>query len=173
MTNIENITAADLVDNYGEAVYRLCRSLTPTKEDAEDLFQDTYVKALGQMPERHENTRGLLFSTAIYLWKSRKRTFARRARLAPVAHSDELLTASSGFNIESNLIAREEIRTLREEVAALPEKFRIPVILYYTVELSISDIASTLSLPEGTVKSRLHKARKLIKEGLINNGYEQ
>ena len=56
---------------------------------------------------------------------------------------------------------------------ALPEKFKIPVILYYTIEMNVSDIALTLKLPAGTVKSRLFKARKLIKKGLGEVQYEK
>jgi len=58
-------------------------------------------------------------------------------------------------------------------VEALPEKFKIPVILYYTIEMNVSDIALTLKLPAGTVKSRLFKARKLIKKGLGEVQYEK
>ncbi len=54
---------------------------------------------------------------------------------------------------------------MRALANALPDKFRVPLIMYYSAELGIAEIASSLKLPEGTVKSRLHKARKLIKKG--------
>jgi RNA polymerase sigma-70 factor (ECF subfamily) len=49
--------------------------------------------------------------------------------------------------LESGVIVREEARIVRDLVASLPEKLRIPIILYYTMELSVSDIASTMQLP--------------------------
>ncbi|MCL2386888.1 MAG: RNA polymerase sigma factor [Defluviitaleaceae bacterium] len=161
----------DLVSEYGEAVYKFCRSLTYTKEDADDLFQETYVKAFGQMAKMKENPQGFLFSTALYLWKSWKRKYARRNRLAPQEQLDDM-TASS-IDIEGSYVSEEIQRAVRTLVNDLPEKFRIPIVLYYTVELSVSDISSALKIPEGTVKSRLHKARSLIEKGLVKNGYEK
>lgn len=48
-------------------------------------------------------------------------------------------------------------------VDTLNVKFKIPLYMYYTAEMSIEDIASSLKIPQGTVKSRLHKARKTLK----------
>lgn len=111
-----------------------------------------------------------LFSTALYLSKSNKRKFARRNRIAPASTLNES-SHISPHDIEGDYIAQETNETIRKLVENLPEKFKLPTILFYTVELSISDIATALNIPEGTVKSRLYKARKLIEEGLIKNGY--
>jgi RNA polymerase sigma-70 factor (ECF subfamily) len=54
-------------------------------------------------------------------------------------------------------------------VDALPDKFRLPMILYYTLEMRVPDIAYIMKLPVGTVKSRLYKSRKLIEKGLGYN----
>jgi RNA polymerase sigma-70 factor (ECF subfamily) len=75
-------------------------------------------------------------------------------------------------SLEDNFLAGEETRLIRDIVAGLPEKFKIPIVLHYTSEMSVPDIASVLGLPDGTVKSRVFKARKLIEKGLRANGYE-
>ncbi|GHU79695.1 ECF RNA polymerase sigma factor SigW [Clostridia bacterium] len=157
---------ADIVDEYGDSVYKFCRSLTYSKEDADDLFQETFLRALEQLPkaENSDNPQGFLFSSALYIWKSWKRRYARRKRLAPVEPLDE--TVHSGESVEDNFLDREENRIVRTLVEALPEKLKIPVILYYSVETSIPDIALSLKIPVGTVKSRLFKARKIIEKGL-------
>jgi RNA polymerase sigma-70 factor (ECF subfamily) len=159
---------ADLVDEYGTSVYRFCRSLTFSKEDADDLFQETFLKALERQPKIYvsDNPQGFLFSSSLYVWKSWKRKYARRERLAPSEPLDE--TAVSGDNVENSVMAREETRAVRGLVEALPDKFKIPTILYYTAEMSVADIALILRLPAGTVKSRLFKARKLIEKGLVD-----
>ena len=54
-----------------------------------------------------------------------------------------------------------------------PQKFRIPIHLYYSADLSIQEIAETLKIPEGTVKSRLNKARQLLKKELEEIGYDR
>lgn len=56
--------------------------------------------------------------------------------------------------------------TSKKAVDKLDEKYRIPVFLYYTLEFSIGQIGKIMKLPDGTVKSRLHKARKLLKKEL-------
>jgi RNA polymerase sigma-70 factor (ECF subfamily) len=73
---------------------------------------------------------------------------------------------ASEMNTENSFIKKDEMRIVRELVDALPDKYKIPTILYYTAEQTIDEIAATLKLPAGTVKSRLFKARKLIEKGL-------
>ena len=53
---------------------------------------------------------------------------------------------------------------LRKAVAELPDKFRVVILMYYMEEMSITDIANALRIPAGTVKSRMNKARKILKE---------
>ena len=55
---------------------------------------------------------------------------------------------------------------VRRAVGNLPEKYRIPVYLYYTLQFSVEEIANVMEIPKGTVKSRLHKARALLKKEL-------
>ena len=58
---------------------------------------------------------------------------------------------------------------MRQAVAALPEKYRLPLVLYYSMDMKVNDIARTLSLPAGTVKRRLHTARALVEKGLAED----
>ena len=153
-----------LVDEYGPAVYRLCRSLTFTREDGEDLFQETFLRAL-ERPERlGDEPKKALFSAAVSLWRSQKRKYARRARIAPAAPLPD--TAPAPDDMEAELVRREELDRVRRLAAALPERYRLPLALYYSMDMKIKDIARTLKLPEGTVKRRLHTARALVEKGL-------
>ena len=156
-----------LVDRHSDSVYKFCRSLTFSKEDADDLFQETFLRAFEQLSKISvsDNPQGFLFSTSLYIWKSWKRKYARRKRLAPAAPLDD--TVACGVTMGDRFMVQEETRLVRALVEALPEKLKIPMILYYTIEMSIPDIAFTMKLPVGTVKSRLFKARKLIEKGLV------
>jgi len=162
---------AGLVDDYSEQIFKFCRRLTFSKEDAEDLFQETFLKAFEQLSKVNasDNPKSFLFSTAVYLWKSKKRMYARRNRIAPTQSIDDEVV--SGSDMECSIIEQENIKFVRELVNALPEKFKIPTILYYTIEMDLADIAATLKLPVGTIKSRLYKARKIIEKGLVKAGY--
>ena len=68
--------------------------------------------------------------------------------------------------VEKAYLEKERRCQVREAVAKLDEKYRIPVYLYYTVQLSVADIAEVMKLPTATVKNRLHRARKLLKKEL-------
>jgi len=160
---------AELIDAHGEAVYKFCRSLTYSAEDADDLFQETFLRAFEHSVNDIDFPQGFLFSTALYIWKKWKTKYARRNRIAPVVPLDDTLPGNA--DVEADVIMQEEARIVREAVDSLPEKFKIPTILHYTMDMSIQDIALTMEIPAGTVKSRLHKARKLIEEGMIKLGY--
>jgi RNA polymerase sigma-70 factor (ECF subfamily) len=168
------LSETELVDEYGSSVYRFCRSITFAKEDADDLFQDTFLKTFAQMSKiaKANNPQSFLLSTAAYLWKSRRRKYARRNRLAPEVEINESVDSDRvTASAEDDFLLREEQIFVRRLVKTLPGKLKIPLILYYTNEMSVSDIASALKLPEGTVKSRLHRARKIIEKGLIEYDY--
>jgi RNA polymerase sigma-70 factor (ECF subfamily) len=145
-TDINQTKFEALVDKYSGSVYKFCRSLTYSKEDADDLLQETFLRTFEQLPKiiASDNPQGFLFSTASYLWKSWKRKYASFA-------------------------TDEEVRLVRELVDGLPDKLKTPTILYYTLEMNVPDIAKTLELPSGTVKSRLFKARKIIEKGLVEH----
>lgn len=159
-------TCAELIDQCGDSVYKLCRTLTRNRQDADDLFQDTFMKAFEQLDKlsASNNRQGFLLYIASHLWKSRKRKTARRMRLAPETQLFD--TVPSDNSPEGDYLQQEEERAVRTAVAALPDKLKVPVCLYYELEMSIQDIAHTLRLPQGTVKSRLHKARQKIKNEL-------
>ena len=157
-----------LVDEQGPALYRFCRSLAFSREDAEDLFQDTFLKA-AERPERlGGDPRRRLYATALSLWRSGQRKFARRQRLAPTAPLPET-PLPGGTDPAETVLAREEAARVRGLVAALPEKYRLPLALYYGAGMKINDIATTLSLPVGTVKRRLFTAREMVEKGLAED----
>ena len=162
---------ADMVDLYGDSIYKFCRSLAYSKEEAEDLFQETFLTAMERSPKNIKNPQGYLFSVTMYLWKSWKRKHARRNRLAPIRPFDENLLFE--HDMEYAFISKEENRIVRAVVDGLPDKFKIPVLMHYSVGMGLADIAAALNLPSGTVKSRLFKARKLIEKGLDLNGYQK
>ena len=133
------------------------------------MFQDTYLRAFSKIDKINEtkNPQGFLFATAASLWKSKKRKFARRNRLAPEAEWDDAC-GSSVECMEETVLAKEETLYVRRLVSTLPDKMRIPVIMYYTADMTVADIAKALKLPVGTVKSHLSRARGIIKKGLLD-----
>jgi len=153
---------ARLMDSCGDPVYKFCRSLIWNQQDADDLFQDTFLEAFHRREKlcREANPTGLMLAVAANLWRCRKRRFARRKRLAPEAPLDDAVPGD-GDPAEAYL-PLEETRLVHEAIAAQPDRLRIPVTLSYDLGMGVPDIAYALKLPQGTVKSRLFNARKRI-----------
>ena len=165
------------IDEFGTDIYRFCLKLCVDKEDAEDLYQQTFLKALETewMLDWEKNPKALFFSLAHNLWKSDRRKQARRNMIAPCSNIDDDAETllHSEENIEENYFQKELITEVRQIMQTLPEKFQVPLILFYLSDCSIEQIAAIIKKPPGTVKSRLFKGRNLIKKRLEDTGYER
>ena len=155
-----------LIDEYSTALYRFCRGITYSKDDADDLFQDTWESIIRKpfKIDMVKNPRSILCAEALYLWKSKQRKYARRRRIAPEEALDYEM--DSGINLEEEILSKAEKERVGKVVGSLPDKYRIPLILYYNLEMGLIEIGKTLDLPTGTVKSRLFTARAKVKKGL-------
>lgn len=163
------------IREYGTDIYSFCRNLTYNQQEADDLYQDTFLKAteLCEDIRMEENPRSYLLSIAIRIWKNKKRKYAWRKRIADTRTylEEEGLAASleeggTQESPEEAILNREESELVRDAVRRLPQKLKIPVLLYYMEELSIAQIARAMKIPEGTVKSRLYQARKRLEREL-------
>lgn len=163
------------IDEFGTEIYRFCMKLCADKANADDLYQQTFLKALESSMELdwEQNPKALFFSFAYNLWKSEQRKNTRRSNLVPCVNLDnenENLI-SSEENIEENIFRQELIAETKQIIEKLPEKIRIPLTLHYLFEQPVDEIAKEIKKPPGTVKSRLFKGRSLIKKRLEELGY--
>ena len=167
-----------LIDLYGNVIYGFCRRLTMNKSDADDLYQQTFLRAL-EIKEKidiNNNPKGFLISLAVSIWKNSTRKKARHYRIAPIVGVEEddwLNTSTDSISIEDIVISNELTDEVNTIVSKLNDKFRIPIIMYYNGNMSIAEIATALQVPQGTIKSRLYKARLIIKNELEVKGYER
>ena len=154
---------------YGKDIYSFCRHLTKDKEYADELYQDTFLEAIKKIKDirYQDNPKSYLLSIALRLWKNRVRKMAWRNRIAPQV-SGEALTETLKVEEDSldRLIWDEEKQMLWKAIDNLPDSMRIPVLLYYMEDVSVSQIGNLLSLPQGTIKSRLYHARKQLEKEL-------
>ena len=143
--------------------------LTKEKGSADDLYQDTFLEAMKKLAviRYEDNPKSYLLSVAIRLWKNRVRKFAWRNRIAPQVGETALeREGGAARGVSEEAVANEERGMLWKAVDALDDRYRIPLLLYYMEEQSIAELAELLSIPQGTVKSRLHKARQLLEKEL-------
>ncbi len=167
---------------FGRDILRFCRMTAGDAESGDELYQDTMLKLLEKKKRLDftQNTKSYALSTSIYLWKNKKKKYANRMRLVPTDSIDEL--SDEGYEIsdcdreampEQIVLRQSETDLIRRLTASLPEKYRIPIYLYYSADMRISEISGILGLPEGTVKSRMRKAKKQLKEKLEAIGYDR
>lgn len=160
------------IEEYGKDIYSFCRQLTVSLQEADDLYQDTFLKALELIPkmDNNKNPKSYLLSIAVHIWKNKKRKFAWRKRIAdmdPLTDSSIEQTANPlDPSLEETVLKQEEILLVRSAVKQLPERLKLPTCLFYMENLSVAQIAALLNIPIGTVKVRLYQARKLLKKEL-------
>ena len=165
------------IDKFGTDVYKFCIKLCINKEDAQDLYQQTFLKALESNINLNweQNPKALFFSLSYNLFKSNIRKIARRNNIAPVVNINEenenLIFLNENF--EEDIIQKELLNKINKIIEDLPEKIKIPLTLYYLFDFSTESISKIIKKPLGTVKSRLFKGRSLIKKRLEELGYDR
>ena len=123
------------IDEFGTDIYRFCLKLCMDKSEAEDLYQQTFLKALEMewTLDWGQNPKALFFSLTHNLWKSDRRKQARRNMIAPCSNlDDEAETVlHSDESIEESYLQKELISEVNRIIETLPEKIRIPLTLFY------------------------------------------
>ena len=156
---------------YGKELYSFCCYLTRCRQEADDLYQETFLKMyeLGGKLVIRSNPKSFMMGVALNLYRNQRRKVTLRQRITGSRVSvDEVVDRidSEGVEAEALAVAEEERRIVREAVLQLPDKYRIPVLLCYMEELSMAEIAAFMRMPEGTVKTRIHRAKKILRERL-------
>ena len=170
MTDIE---LEQFITEYGGDIYSFCCCLTGSRQEADDLYQETFLRAIEkkQILDAEGNPKSYLLSVAIRLWKNQRRKRAWRKRIAGMDETgNEMagtdLQAGSESSPEHQAVRKEMQTAVRNAVDRLPDKMKVTVLLYYMEERSMEQIADILRIPCGTVKSRLHQARKILEKEL-------
>jgi len=142
-----------------DRLYRSAWALCGSREDAEDLVQDTYARVLAR-PRflRHEDDLGYLLRVLRNTFLNARRTRARRPQTDPLPEGAEFVEERPSARPEQALEAREGY----EAVAALPADFRDVVVAVDVAGLTYVEAAAALKIPQGTVMSRLYRGRQQI-----------
>ncbi len=151
---------------YSRDLTRLCLSLCKTREDAEDLFQDTWYKAMKKY-EKYDPSYPFdkwLFSICVNTYKDRVRLFENKNRILFSSSEEKDRFFSSIPDIERE--KREEYLDLCREIGRLSKKLRVTLALYYFKDRSIKECSDILNIPQETVKSRLKRAKTILRRRL-------
>ncbi len=158
-----------LIIEYGKYVYSFCCNLTRNRNEADDLYQDTILKAveLRHKLDSSGNPKNYLIGISIKLWQNQKRKHAQRNQILPLEELKENMLSileDAELQPEAQVLRQELKEAVRSGIKKLPDKLQTVLYMHYTAEMSLEEIARALHIPKGTVKSRLFKGRRLLKE---------
>jgi RNA polymerase sigma-70 factor (ECF subfamily) len=149
-----------LVGRHATFLYRLALACLRNHHDAEDVVQETFLRVYRSRAWKvMENERAFLGATAWRIAVDRRR---RATRLAAPGREP----ASAAAGPERETIAHDSHVAVHRIIDALPEELRQTLALSAIEELNSREIAALMNVPEGTVRSRLQRARLLVKEKL-------
>lgn len=155
----------ELMDHYGEDVWRFAYFLTRSRDAADDIAQETFIVAYDRMYAfRGEASAkswllGIARNKALHVLRS---ALFRRVRLTDIHVLNETLATGSAASAEETALGRMEADGVWQRVISLKRKHREVLLMAYHYEMSIKEMASALGIAEGTVKSRLARAKKSL-----------
>ena len=177
----EQATFADLAMEHMPSLYSAALRMTRNPSDAEDLVQETYLKAYRAFGTFQEGTNlkawlyRILTNTFINAYRAKK----RRPEQADVEDVEDLYlyhrlggleAAAAGRSAEEEVLERFTDDEVKEALESLPEQFRLAVLLADVEGFSYKEIAEIVDVPIGTVMSRLHRGRRALQKALFEFG---
>ena len=161
-----------------DQVYRVARRLVSTREEAEDLVQETYARAFRSRRSftPGTNLRAWLFRILTNLNIDRGRREQRTPDLQPLEEGDYYLYNSleqDGADDEEQIVERLSQDSVVQALSSVPHNFRDVLVLVDIGDFSYQDAAQILDVPIGTVMSRLHRGRRILKQELAETAVEE
>jgi RNA polymerase sigma-70 factor (ECF subfamily) len=158
-------------------LYRFALKLTGNTAAAEDLVQETYLRALRGFGSLRDPgaARSWLFQILSRLVTDRHRVAGREVPLPPPEELDRFSLYDRileedplpySDRLHEDFLGQFRDEEVRAALLALPEAFRVPLVLLYTEGMTYREMADVLGCPVGTVMSRLHRARKILEREL-------
>jgi RNA polymerase sigma-70 factor (ECF subfamily) len=151
-----------------ERLYNFACWLTHDRQEAEDLVQETYVKALKGFPlfQPGTNFRAWIYKILRNAFLTSRTGLKATATVQLDLESEEEALPAATETPESILLQRSDGRLVQQALEQLPVAYREVLLLCEVEEMSYQEISATLAIPMGTVMSRLSRARKALRGGL-------
>lgn len=164
----KNDTAYDienLIREYGNDVLRTAYMYVKDIHTAEDIFQDVFIKVNQKLStfEGNSSIKTWIIRIAINTAKDFLKSAWNRRVVPMMEYQEDAIISDSDYeNVENE----DTNRMIMEAVLSLPVKYKDVIISVYYNDMTIAETAEYLNLPEGTIKSRLSRARQKLKDGL-------
>ena len=170
----EREALAPLMERHYRRVYRIALSYLRQPDDALDVVQECFVKAYQNAARWDGSAEAgpwlarIAVNLSIDRWRRNKR---RQQTFAPLPEGDhDLSLGGSDDGPDRSVAGREARERLQAALATLPDRQRAVVVLRHYQDLSLDEIARTLGMSLGTVKSSLHRALQRLRDGFAGEG---
>lgn len=152
-----------IMEQYGDMVVRLAFTYVKQKQLAEDIAQEVFISCYQHLDafRNQSSIKTWIYRITVNKCKDELKSWSFKNLFYTDLISSLFKNAMK--TTELNLLNLEEKRLISEKVLSLPLKLREVVILYYYEDLSISEIEDSLNVKANTIKTRLYRARKLLK----------
>ncbi len=160
-----------IVDLFKDKIYRHCYRMVGNGHEAEDLAQETFLRAYRNISKYNSEYK---FSTWIFRIATNL-CIDRLRKKKPDYYLDAEVPGTDGATMYSQLSSEEplpeevvteneEWNELQSEIMKLPEKYRTAILLKYVEDLSLEEISKIMDIPVPTVKTRIHRGREALKK---------
>ncbi|WP_019139855.1 RNA polymerase sigma factor [Noviherbaspirillum massiliense] len=166
-----------LMRRHNQSLYRTARSILKDDAEAEDVVQDAYLLAYRGIDKFRGDAKLSTWLTRIVVNEAiaRARKSSRRAEVIRLNDSptgiettEEAMTETPSEQPEQSAVRAEMRRILERKIDDLPEAFRTVFVLRALEEMTVEEVATCLSIPENTVRTRFFRARALLREALLS-----
>ncbi len=166
----ENNAYAELVDRYKQMVYTLAYKIVKNREDAEEVAQDTFVKAYNALNDFKGDSKfsTWLYKIAYYRSLDYLNKNKRRVETTKIDISEEYNIASLDDALDA-LEAKDRAEIIKHAIQKLPGEDSVLITLYYFETLSMNEISKVMGISPNTIKVRLFRGRKRLAKILENN----
>ena len=152
-----------------DLIYRVARNAGETHHRAEDVVQETYLRAYASFDQRRsDNTRAWMVSICLNLIRSEGRRRQRRVIEAPLFEDVEV--EAVGVDVDDEVLARLDRETVSNALSRVPRDQRLAIVLMDLAGLTASEAADALGCPRNTVLSWAHRGRKRLAAELVEQG---
>ncbi len=169
-----------LVHAHVDRCHAIALRVLGNSQDAEEVAQDALVRAYralgGWPPERIRELRlrGWLATIVVNLCRNRvRRHVPLTTPLAPLVEGGSGPAADASTDPAGLIVLAERRDRLGALLAALPERYRIPVVLRHVADLSYAELSSVLGRPEGTLKAQVHRGLAMLRVAAAGTGLEE
>jgi RNA polymerase sigma-70 factor (ECF subfamily) len=162
-----------LLGRYKNLVYSVVLRMMNDREEANDQAQEVFIKIYRNLEKYRDEFK---FSTWVIRiatnhvidYRRRNNREAMNTHLEALEGEGALVPDSTTASAEDIYLAKEQSRLLADMIESLPDMYRLPIVLYHQQGLSYQEISEIVDEPMSKVKNRIFRARKILKENLMN-----